>query len=349
MCSALLCLVMSAAFAGEVRFVGDGHAYHPMWSLDGRFLAFEVNRYAGNVDMFIAEVAGAIAKDAVRVAIPGGSTPFGGQGQVVVNSVWHPERVAIFEGSNQGGQFRIYSYQPGGGAAFELIQTTSVPGDLTFPNVSRDGKAMLFIADATGAGDIRSRDTATGKISQLTQSSAAEMFPMYTADGKNIVFTRKASSTEDVFMIPGVGGAEVPVVGGGGDQTRPTVGEGGRVVYFDGSRGEGLWDLASIEGPGGAKRTIGKGVRLPLRARPALSPDGKWVAFTYDDPVKADKIVLARLDGTKSVDVTTEFRGCGEPAVTVQNGRTLLAYSALPSSGSDWRFLYVQDVSELLL
>jgi Tol biopolymer transport system component len=347
--SLLLLAWIQGAEAGAVRFTGEGHAYHPMWSHDGRYLAFEVNRYAGNVDLFIAEVAGAIAKDAVRVSIPGGSSAFGGQGQVLVNAVWHPERIALFEASNQGGQFRLYSYQPGGGAAYELIPTASVAGDLTFPNVSRDGKSMLFIADATGAGDIRVRDTATGRISQLTQSASAEMFPLYMADAKNVVFTRKSSSTEDVFQIPATGGAEVPIVGGGGDQTRPALGEGGRVVYFDGGRGEGLWDLASIEGPGGAKRTIAKGVRLPLRARPAVSPDGKWVAFAYDDPTKADKIVLSRLDGTRTVDVSTEFRGCGEPAIAVQNGRTLLAYTALPSSGSDWRFLYVQDVTELLL
>ena len=27
-----------AAHAGEVRFTGEGHAYHPMWSMDGRYV-----------------------------------------------------------------------------------------------------------------------------------------------------------------------------------------------------------------------------------------------------------------------------------------------------------------------
>ncbi len=346
--SAVLLFALQAG-AGEVRFTGEGHAYHPMWSHDGRYIAFEVNRYAGNIDLFISEVQGAIAKDAARVSMPGGSTPFGGSGQVTINPVWHPERVAIFEGSNQGGQYRLYSYQPGGGAAFELVPTSVVPGDLTFPSVSKDGKAMLFVSDATGRGDLRVRDTATGKITQLTQTTAVEMFPLFTPDRANVLFTRKASATEDVFSLPAAGGAEVAVVGGGGDQTRPVVAEGGRVLFFDGARGEGLWDLAVLDAPGGAKRTVARGVRLPLRARPSLSPDGKWVGYAYDDPTKADKVVLARVDGSKTVEIHTEFKGCAEPAIAQANGRVLLAFTALPSTGSDWRFLYVMDVTDQLL
>ncbi|MEQ1566482.1 MAG: hypothetical protein ABMA64_12645 [Myxococcota bacterium] len=332
------------ASAGPVRFDGEGHAYHPMWSVDGKYLAFEVNRYAGNIDLYIAAVTGDVAKDGVRVSLPGGSTPFGGSGQVVVNAAWHKDGYAVFEGSNQGGQFRIYYRSSTGGSAAELIPTTDLPGDLTFPSVSMDGRAMVFVSDQSGAGDIRIRDTQTGKVTQLTQTATAEMFPMFSPDGTKVLFTRKHDGGEDVYEILNSTHAETAVAGGTSDQTRPAYAADGRVVFFDGSRGQDRWDVVSFTK--GTKTTLARDVRLPLRARPALTPDGKWVAFAFNDPTQNGKIVLARVDGSKTVDVPTQFTACGEPSLTVQNGRTLLAFTALPNSGADWRFLYVLDVTD---
>ncbi len=341
-----LLLLATPALAGEVRFDGEGHAYHPMWSLDGKFVAFEVNRYAGDIDLFISQVNGDVAKDGLKVALPGGSNPFGGSGQVVVNPVWHRDGLAVFEGSNQGGQFRIYYRAATGGAAAELIPTTDLPGDLTFPAVSPDGRTMAFVSDATGAGDIRVRDTQTGKVSQLTETPGAEMFPTFSSDGSKVLFTRKQDGAEDVFELMVSSGTDNRIVSGQGDQTRPAYAANGAVVFFDGARGEDNWDLVASQG--GSSRTLARDVRLPLRARPAVSPDGQWVAFSYSDPTKADKVVLAKVDGSKTVEIASDFTACGEPAIGKQGDRVLLAYTALPSSGSDWRFLFITDVTSKL-
>lgn len=340
-------LFAGKAHAGVVPFSGEGHAYHPVWSVDGKFVAFEVNRYAGDVDLFIAPVTGDVAKSAVKIALPGGSSPFGGPGQVVVNPVWHKDGSTVFEGSNQGGQYRIYYRSPTGGLPAELIPTTDLPGDLTFPSLSPDGRAMIFVSDQTGAGDIRLRDTQTGKVSQITQTPVAEMFPMFNTDAGKILFTRKNDGGEDVFELAVASRTESPIAGGGGDQTRPSYAADGRIIFFDGSRGESHWDVVSVLK--GTKVTLARDVRLPQRARPALTPDGKWVAYTFNDPTQNSKVVISKVDGSKTVEIATTFTACGEPSLTNQNGRVLLAYTALPSSGSDWRFLYVQDVTDKLL
>jgi Tol biopolymer transport system component len=335
------------ALAGEVRFAGEGHAYHPVWSIDGKYVAYEVNRYAGDVDLYMSQVNGDIAKDGVKVTLPGGGNAFGGSGQVVVNPVWHKDGIAVFEGSNQGGQFRLYYHNPGGGAAAELISTTELDGDLTFPTVAPDGKTMGFISDKTGNGDVRTRDTQSNQLSQLTQTSSAEMFPSFSSDGARMLFTRKADGAEDVFEVTVGTGAEKGLASGNGDQTRPAYAKG-HIVFFDGSRGEDNWDLVSMS-DSGTKKTLARGVRLPLRSRPAVSPNGEWVAYTFQDPGQGNKVLLTKVDGSKTVEVTTEFTACGEPAIGVQGDRTLLAFTALPNSGSDWRFLYIKDVSDQLL
>ena len=46
--------------------------------------------------------------------------------------------------------------------------------------------------------------------------------------------------------------------------------------------------------------------------------------------------------------IGTPYTACGEPALTMQGSNVILAYTALPSSDSDWRFLYIQDVTNKL-
>lgn len=345
---ALGLLFATTANAGQVRFDGDGHVMHPVFSLDGKYVAYEVNRLAGAVDLFISEVKGDIAEDGVRISLPGGSA-FGGDDRVAANPAWHPQGIVVFEGSNQGGQYRLYYHQPSGGQAAEMISTTEVPGHITFPAISQDGALMALVAKETGNGDIRTRDTSTGKLSHVTQTPGSESFPLFSKDNEMILFTRKYADTEDIFTNRLADGMEKQIVQGPGDQTRPAyAADDSRILYFDGYRGEGQWDLMSVDESGGDAKKIAAGVKLPHRARPAISEDGKWVAYAYDDPQKGDRIMISAVDGSKSVTVSTSHTACGEPALTEQNGRILLAYTSLPQSGATWRTLQIMDITDKL-
>jgi Tol biopolymer transport system component len=335
----------TTASAGEVRFSGTGHAYNPVWSPDGRYLAFEVNNYDDKSDLHVSMVNGAIAADAKKVVLPGAGGPFGGS-QVVINPVWHPTNNIIFEGSTAGGQYRLYFYQPDGSAAYEFIDNATVKGDLTFPAFDKSGDSMAFISDATGNGDIRIRDSNTSQISTVMSSSSAEMFPQFDASGSKLLFTRKHNNSEDVFEVQIATGKESPVVGGANDQTRPIYAAGGRILFFDNSRDNSQWDLATVSGAGGTKKVLAKAVRLPHRARPATSPDGRFVAVTFEDPAKSSSIALMATDGSKTVTIPTSYSACGEPSIGVQNGRTLLAYTALPTGTADYRKLFVVDITD---
>ena len=338
-----------SASAGQVRFDGEvGHVMHPVFSLDGKYVAFEVNRLAGAVDLFISEISGDIAKDGVRISLPGGNS-FGGNDRVAANPSWHPQGIIVFEGSNQGGQYRLYYHQPSGGQAAEMIATTEIPGHLTFPAISSDGKIMALVAKETGNGDIRTRDTNTGKLQHVTETPGSESFPIFSKDGAEILFTRKYADTEDVFTHRLSDGMEKQIVQGPGDQTRPVyAADDTRILYFDGYRGEGQWDLMSVDASGGDAKKIAREVRLPHRGRPAVSKDGKWVAYTWDDPQKGDRISISTVDGEKTVTITTKQTACGEPALTEVGGRVFLAYTSLPQSGAEWRSLTIIDITDKL-
>ena len=340
--------LFAPAHAGPVRFDGDGHVFHPVFSADGKYVAYEVNRLTNQIDLFISKVNGSIAEDGVHVSLPGGGA-FSGGDVVAANPVWHPQGLIVFEGSNQGGQYRLYYHQPGTGSAAEMISTQQVAGHITFPEVATDGSIMALVAKKTGNGDVYTRDTNTGALTQQTDTNGTESFPLFSLDAKEILFTRKHANTEDIFVKRFSDGMEKMVTGGPGDQTRPAYAvAGNRILYFDGSRGEGQWDLLSIDLNGGDAVVLGRGLSLPLRARPAVSKDGQWVAYTSDDPQQGSKITVAKVDGSKKVSIHTDHTACGEPSLSENNGRVILAYTALPNSGAEWRFLTIVDITDKL-
>lgn len=332
----------ATASAGTVRFDGDGHAENPVWSRDGRYVAFEVNRFAGATDLMIAEISGDVARTPRRVTLPGGSSGFGGSAQVAINPTWHPAAGVIFEGSNQGGQFRLYMAPPTTGTAQELISSTQVAGDLTFPSVSPDGMKVVFVSDLTGEGDLRVYEA--GRINPLPTTDETEMFPQFSRDNTKLAFTRKRNGIEAIFLRDVATGAETPIASGNGDRTRPSFATD-RVVYFSSELGVDGWEISSVDLRGQNRQTLGRSVRLPVRGRPAVSPDGQWVAYGSADPTQSSKIFLVKADGSSRVEVQTEFVACGEPAITVTGGRTLLAFTALPGADAAWRFLHVIDIT----
>jgi hypothetical protein len=341
---AALCLgLTTAAQAGQVKFGADGHAINPVWSLDGKFIAFEVNTYGGDgISMYFVPMQGANAGAPQKIKLPGSSGPYSGQ-QVVMNASWHPQGLAVFEGSNAGGKFRLYFAQPGGAMAAEMLPNSQAPGNLQFPVVSPDGNLLAYISDQFGKGDVMVWNRSSNQIQQTTKTpDISEVFPFFHKSDGKILFMRKGSVATIHEASP-----ETTVAKGNGDQTRPVY-AGDKVLYFTSERGEGKWDLAVINRDGTGKKVLAKDVKLPERSRPAVTGDGKYVAYVYADPTKDSAIRLQPIEGGAEVEVKTEFTACGEPALGVQNGRYLLAFTALPSDNSDWRFLFVQDITDKL-
>ena len=334
--------------AGEVRFSAEGHAYNPVFSKDGKWLAYEVNGADnGSIELFVSSVTGAIAKDGVKVALAGGRRD-GASDQVLINATWHPGGLALIEGSHDGGDYRLYIYTPGGGAPTELLSTRKAPGSLTFPAVAPDGNVVAFVSSATGRGDIRSWDRTTDTMHQWTTTPETEAFPTYSPDSKRLVFDRHVGDGEDLYALDLATKTETPFATGPGDQTRPVFTGRGRVLYFTNARGADVWDIVSVDDAGRDEVILAKDVRLPLRARPAVTPDGQWVAWAPNRAELSGKVYLTRIDGSAIAGYQSPHDACGEPALTVSAGRTILAYTFLEDSGADWRHLGLADVTDIL-
>jgi hypothetical protein len=120
------------------------------------------------------------------------------------------------------------------------------------------------------------------------------------------------------------------------------------VAFFSSSRGEGHWDIRVSGATGGRSTTVARNVRLPVRARPAATPDGSAIAWASADPDSGGVIMVSKLDGSGSVSIDTGLVACAEPSLVSVGERVWLAFTALPAEGADWRKLHIIDVTNQL-
>ena len=347
---ALIILQTGVANSTPVVVQSDGHAQNPTWSNDGEWLAFEVNNLSNSVELWISDVNAGHVQDSKQVRIPGASRSFGGGGSssVVSSTSWTsvPSTMAFFEGSNAGGLLRLYYALPGSASPNELISMDSVSGNITAPSVSGNGERFAFTSDITGNGDIYVWDLAGGGAPVVASAtSASENLPIFDEQGERLVFSRNGDG-EDVYWWDRQDNSGL-IAGGAGDQTRP-VWIGNQVAYFSSARGEGHWDILVSGATGGRSTTIARDVRLPVRARPAGTPDGTAVAWASADPDASGVIMVSKIDGSGSVSIETGLVACAEPSLVAAGGRIWLAFTALPAEGADWRKLHIIDVTNQL-
>jgi Tol biopolymer transport system component len=339
-----LALTLSAS-AAEVTWVGGGHAGNPQWSPDGSWLAFEVNNNADKVDLYVVKVSNGNPSAPQKVVIPGGSSNFSAGGAYAANPNWHPRGPVLFEAANPGGATRIYFLSPGGSSPAEYLNITQAPGNLAWPTLSPDGATLAFTSSASGMGDIYTFSQSTNKVAITLKTDTPENAPRFSPDGKTIVHSKKNHGTEDVFSWTFGATAQTAVKGGNGDQSRPRYARS-EIVYFTNERGDDRWDIAAIPTTQGAERRIlAQDIRLPLRSQPAVTPDGGAVLYTSSAPAKDSSVYVVKLDGSGTKEIKTGLSAVGDPAIVTANGRTFLAFTALPNSGSDWRQLHVVDVT----
>lgn len=338
--------LFATAQAGDINVTAKGHANNPVWSADGKKIAFEINAQAGDISLFVANIEnGENSGSPKEISLNVGGSSFGGSGGVITAApVWHETGILFFEGSHKGGSNRIYMNDFRGSPSKQAVSEKLVSGDLSWPAMSKDGGLLVFVSDATGMGDIYTFNIRNWKeVKGITASEHSEMAPQFNKEG-NIIYTRKRQEGEDVFLFDG--SASSDWVGGAGDQTRPNW-AGSSVVFFSSERGGDVWDVVVSSSPGN-KKTLAKGVRLPFRAPPAVSPDGNWVVYGLEHPDKSNSMWATKTDGSKTVELKTKHEACGEPALTEVNGKIYLAYTGLPKEGSDWRQLHVIDVTSEL-
>jgi len=244
--------------------------------------------------------------------------------------------------------FRSQLQSPPGpaGAAPEIVPFTSSPGNETAPSFAPDGNRIAFAWNG-GQGDntdIYVKQVGTDDLQRLTTDPAADIQPRWSRDGLHIAFLRQTAEGYGLYLIPSIGGTERQL-------TRLSLVPPIRfdVVQVDWSP-DGTWlavsDRGSPEEPfsifavardsGEKRRLTSTQAGVNGDFSPAVSPDGKTVAYRHFEGGGLSEIYLVPVAGGEARRLTFGDAVKSSPAWT-PDGRDILF---LAESGSDmglWR------------
>lgn len=224
-------------------------------------------------------------------------------------------------------------------SAFRLVPFASLPGREEQPSFSPDGNQMALSWDG-GEGtslDIYVKQIGMGTPLRLTRSSADEINPEWLPDGRLIAFIRSSTTEGGVFIIPALGGPERKLSGVELDALGIGWSADGKEVAVAGREAAG-------EGAGILLINIETGQRRKLTSpplsfsdnAPAVSPDGKWLAFVRTSNLSINDLYLVAVTGGEPRRLTFDNQRIGGLDWTKDSAE--IVFSSNRAGGSNlWR------------
>jgi hypothetical protein len=164
-------------------------------------------------------------------------------------------------------------------------QITSVPGNAVMhSSLSPDSTQVAFASSASGNSDIWVQHVDGSGLRQLTDDVAADAWPVWSPDGRMIMFGSLRDNSWETRQISPEGESTEKVANGffRGDWIRKADGAGTWVVSAYPGAGFRLMDFDS-------RRVIWE-VRGPGNATPMFSPDARMVSFPVRESRDRDSI-----------------------------------------------------------
>ncbi len=269
----------------DIRYGGDAL---PMFSPDGRWVAFVRNVSEFGQEVFVVPATGGTARRLTHDA------------HTVAGLDWMPDSKTILFSSNRNGNFRlwqvglegqepvgvpfgendamqpriarhggrlVYQYMPRDldywRVAFDAAGQPLPPQPvLTSTQIEKhaqfapDGKHIAFVSSQSGSYEVWVADLESGAKHQLTHVGGASVrTPRWSPDGTHLAFSALEGEHERIFLIPATGGTPQPLTSGTGDDRLPHWSRDGQWVYFSSNRGE-QWDIWKQPVAGGAPRQV---------------------------------------------------------------------------------------------
>jgi Tol biopolymer transport system component len=174
---------------------------------------------------------------------------------------------------------------------------TGGPSRLLFASPDSLGRFAILDADRVVVESQTVRQNvaewSNGAPHGLTQGRQADRQPVYSPDGKWILFTSDRSGNLDLWMVSAVTGELRQITDDAADDWDPSFGPDGH-LYWSSNR-SGNFEIWTADGDGsGAHQLTHDGVDAE---NPTVSPDGKWLVYGSTRPNEAG-IWRARSDGS---------------------------------------------------
>lgn len=177
---------------------------------------------------------------------------------------------------------------------------------------------------------------------QLTASAGLDIFPSFSPDGANLVYSSNRSGGFELYVRSlAPGGREVQLTDDGQENFQPAWSPEGTLIAYHSKKRGGIWVLPSL---GGNARQVS-----PFGSRPAWSPDGKLLAFesgplvdlsaSYLGTLPPSVIWISKVDGSDARAITAVGRpagGHGSPSFSPDGTRIAFSTYERALKGELW-------------
>ena len=207
----------------------------------------------------------------------------------------------VSSSGNGGGDFTVSRsgtlvYLPGQGIAGTWVigwvdrsgkkqPLHNTPGGYYTPRLSPDGKRLAFTMGASQGFDLWVKDLERDTASRLSFLKSVNNFPVWTPDGKNIIFKSADPASPGLYWVRADGAGEAQrLTDGKMDEFPFSMSPDGKRLAFSAIGTAGSPDLftALLEGDS-AHPKLGKPepfLATPsVEVQPVFSPDGRWIAY----------------------------------------------------------------------
>jgi dipeptidyl aminopeptidase/acylaminoacyl peptidase len=230
------------------------------------------------------------------------------------NAIWSPDgtRIAYTHRGEPSGTQIFVRWMDAEGATTQITRLTENPTDIIW---APDGKSIVFrqLVPETKSWGVEGRVNALKpRNATWTQSPRIVERLNYRRDGTGFI----GDGNQHLFIVPAEGGSARQLTSGAYDHGAPQFTPDGRLIVFgSGPRlpeSEYIWresDIYSLD------VATGKITQLTTRkgpdGQPAVSPNGKWIAYTgydYTDDTWVDsKLYVMDIDGASSRVLTASL------------------------------------------
>ncbi len=188
------------------------------------------------------------------------------------------------------------------------------PADYRDTSLSPDGTRVAYdVSDGNGRGDLWIRDLVRGVSSRFTFDAAAEINPLWSPDGRRIIYTSRAKGPGGLYLKDASGTREAEALLVNADENYVSDwSPDGRVVLFT-ARGDGSgtdWDIWSMPAAGDGKPVPVVQTRF-IEMWATFSPDGKYIAYQSSESGRTEIYVHEFPAARNKWQVSTE--GGSEP------------------------------------
>ena len=163
----------------------------PQFSPDGRTIAF-VGMKDGLNDIYLCKRNGRGLRRLTDTYEDENAVRFTPDGRALVFS-----RESLEHNRERSYERDLWMLEIDGGRETRL---TSLPGDENQPDISPDGKEIVFEGDGTGVPNLYRMSLEGRKPVQLTSVVGGNFYPAYSPDGKSILFVSHRRGEEHVYL-----------------------------------------------------------------------------------------------------------------------------------------------------